>query len=511
MWKELGLTYGKFQHPFLRKLGNPVMYRSIVDFYQVYLDERLKYLENLKAGEFESVQFLRPSRQRYAAGRRDTKKIAEELKNKPVNIPGDLFKADIEKFVCQQVPSLKGRKMNTAYLIQEYFRHVEGKHQPVYNYNKTYPVVSKAKEYAEKKKNKENKKVLEVLNSISPEMDYRDMKVLIEKEIPERKGYDPETLRENLLSGCKDFKNNERTLRRYKIQDAVAFMMFKDILKKVFGSEVTDKIVTEDTTVPSNIQSEDTQANPARELLHLKLENIDPDKYRDKDSLFQHPMPPCTTDISITFNDKVTYEKDYVVFSDYKFKDRNGYSVNDNRREIAYRVTLKNVKLKDMGKHRRYFHDRRLPGLLIWKYMPGDEIDCAEIEEEIKAYKQHRVTIAQKLNELERTVISRYKLQPQGDDNYVSFEDVIGEIRVRLPGLKTECETIRRIRNSINHNQLPVFMDAINEAKGKNIADKMLSITENYVDKILNNINTIHVKGIEKCSISSQQQRQPKL
>ncbi|MBN1806562.1 MAG: type VI-B CRISPR-associated RNA-guided ribonuclease Cas13b [Sedimentisphaerales bacterium] len=493
IWKELGLTERKFQHPFLKELGNPVKFRSIVDFYQAYLDKRFKYLENLKAGEFESIQFLRPSRQRYAAGRRGIKKIAEELKNKPVNIPSDLFKADIEKFVCQQIPSLKGRKMNTAYLIQEYFKHVEGGHQPVYNYSKSYPVVSKAAEYSAKRK---NEKIANILKSITPELGYSEMRRLIKENnnIPADDKYDPENLKDNLLKGCSDFKDNERLLRRYKVQDAVTFMMFKSILKQVFDSEVTNKIVTEDANVTSNIQGEDNLANPSRELLDLKLENIDPDKYRDKDSLFQHPMPPCTTDISITFNGKVTHEKDYVVCSDEKYKECNGYRINGEKREISYRITLKNVKLKDMGKHRRYFHDRRLPGLLIWKYKPSDEIDCAEIEEEIKAYKQHRVSIAKKITELEQNAIDSYGLQPQGEDKYVSFEKVIKEIKDKLPGLETECETIRKIRNAINHNQFPVskdIKDDIKKENGKKIADKMLSITESYVEQILNGINPI--------------------
>ena len=57
------------------------------------------------------------------------------------------------------------------------------------------------------------------------------MKAFIEKEIPDQKGYEPEHLRRNLLNGCKAFKNNERLLRRYKIQDMVTFMMAEKTLR----------------------------------------------------------------------------------------------------------------------------------------------------------------------------------------------------------------------------------------------------------------------------------------
>lgn len=497
IWKELGLIGGKFEHPFLTKLGNPVACRSIVDFYQVYLDKRLEYLESLKESELKSIQFLRPSRQRYAAGKRDLKTIAERLLERPVNIPNDLFREDIEKFVQNIIPSINNdaieidnetgrKKLNTAYLIQEYFRCKEGNHQPVYHCEKTYQVVSKAGEYSKKAR---NRSIAEALLSISPQMGYKKMESFIKENIPDEGRYEPENLRDYLFKECREFKGNERTLRRFKVQDAVIFMMFKDILKKVFDCEVTGQVSTEDETEVTAVQDENNPANPARKLLELKLENIDPAKYRDKDSIFQYPMPPSTTDISITFNSNLNYEKDYVEYIDKKYKDCAGYSTHGNKREVTYRIVLKNVKLRDIGKHRRYFRDRRLPGLLSWRYMPGDEIDCAEIEEQIEAYEQHRVEIAGLLYGLENKVIDCFMPKDALGDDYIDFNRIIDTIKDKLTGVDEKAETLRKIRNGVYHNQFPVFTDAIEKADGGSIAEKMLSITKRYVEQITKEIN----------------------
>ena len=63
------------------------------------------------------------------------------------------------------------------------------------------------------------------------------------------------------------------------------------------------------------------------------------------------------------------------------------------------------------------------------------------------------------------------------------------KIKTELTGSKEKCDILLNIRNAIYHNQFPVFMDAIEKAQGENIADKMLSITENYVKYITEQIS----------------------
>ena len=456
MFKRIGLLDGGNPHPFLKEI-DPGKCNSIVNFYEAYLDRKYNYLKSCQEnGNLDSYQFLRPSLQRYAAGKRGLKTIARQLLDNPVNIPKGFFQKQIKEFVCNKDPALKKLQMNTAYMIQANFEKTYGGQQPFYSFHRIYPVVSKAQEYSKKGA---NEKIANALRSISPQMSYREMGTFIKREIPDEGKFEPENLKRNLLDGCKDFKNNERLLRRFKVQDMVAFMMVKGTLKEQLSFE-------------GNVV--------------IKLEDITP----TKDSPFNVPVL-CYTDITVPFNTKVKHEADYVKFIEKNYED--SYSSQGSRIILKYRVTSENTKLRDIGKYRRYFYDRRLPGLLIWKYPPntegGPEIKCAVIEEEIKAYEQHGPKIAKQLYSLEKKVIDCYMSKDELGEGYIPFDEITDKIKAELTGFEEKCDTLLNIRNAINHNQFPVFMDAIEKAQGENIADKMLSITENYVKYITEQIN----------------------
>ena len=455
MFQRIGLLDGDNPHPFLKEI-NPGRHHSIISFYEAYLDNKRCYLEKCKEeGNLDDHQFLRPSRQRYAIGKREVKTIAKQLLDNPVNIPKGFFQKKIKELVCDEDSSLNGRKMNTAYMIQAWFEKMQGTQQPLYGYEKTYPVVSKAEQYSKKRA---NNKIVKALQSISPEMNYRDLQKYIETEIPEKGRYDPENLRQNLLKGCKDFKNNERLLRRFKVQDMVTFLMVERTLKEQLS--LADH--------------------------NLKLEAITP----VETSPFKNPIS-CDTDITVSFNTKPDhYESVYVDYIKEKYE--GSYSGKGNKMELKYRVTSENTKLKDLGKYRRYFYDRRLPGLLIWKYAPNaeakGEIKYAALETEIMAYDQHKLAITVKLFELERNVIADYKLQIKPDKNLISYNEIIEKVKERLPESNDKCDTLLSIRNAVYHNQFPVYQDAIENAQGENIADKMLSVTQDYVNDITEQI-----------------------
>ena len=459
MFQKIGLLDGANPHPFLKEI-DPAKHNSIVEYYKAYLNRKHFYLESCKkAGKYDE-QFLRPSRQRYAQGGRDLKTIARNLLDNPVNIPKDLFEKEIKELVCNEDASLKDRKMNTAYMIKAYFEKTQGRQQPFYGCCKTYPVVVKAKEYITR-----NRGISKTLQSIVPTMSYKDMEELIEKEIPEKGRFDPETLKQNLLNGCKDFKNNERLLRRFKVQDMIAFMMVEKTLK-------------EQLSFKGNA---------------LKLEAITTEK-----SFFKNPIL-CNTDIKLEFNTSPKHsDKVYVKFIKDNYEGL--YASRGNKILLEYRVTSENTKLKDIGKYRRYLYDRRSPGLLIWKYQPntsgGTEIKYADIEQEIKAYEQHRKYIAQQLYMLEKRVIEHYGLKLEKkvierkglkieeEESHIPFNRIIDTVKANLPDCEDKCNTLLNIRNSVYHNQFPVCEEAIEKAEGKSIAEKMKVITENYIEQI---------------------------
>ena len=454
MFKKIGLIGGDNPHPFLNQI-DPARYNSIADFYLAYLNTKQKYLEDCeKDGELDGCQFLRPSRQRYAKGNRDIRTIARQLLDNPVNIPKGFFQKQIEEVVCNEDPSLKDRQMNTAYMIQANFEQIYGAQQQFYDYQRTYPVVLSAKEYGKKR---ENRKILKALNSILPEMGYRDMKAFIEKEIPEQKGYEPEHLRRYLLNGCKDFKNNERLLRRYKIQDMVTFMMAEKTLRNVLK-------INGATLKPADIH-----------------------KPGEK-TIFDKPIP-YDVDITVYFN-KRGHEAEYFNFIENNYKDVN---YEGNKIILKYTATSESTKLKDVGKYRRYLYDRRLPGLLIWKHRPDDKdkIKFSDIEKQIQSYGQYRKQTAEALHSLESKVLERYVSEGEKGQEHISFNTIIEKLKKNMTGFDGECDTLLRIRNAIYHNQFPVYEDAIEKAYGDTIAERMYSVTKDYVDQILHDITSI--------------------
>lgn len=440
---------GRPLHPFLKNL-RASGYTSIAAFYKAYLRQRKSYLQQCLDNNEYDHQFLRPTRKRYDGELQAPKTIAEKLLNQPVNIPKGFFQNKIREFVCAELPDLQAREMNTAYMIQEWFEHKYGKQQPFYFYEKTCPVVAKAREYIKKRK---NERIAKALSELSPTMNYNEMKSFVQKNIPKTGRYDPETLRDNLLKGCTDFKNNERTLRRLKVQDRVTFLMIERTLKEQLSF-----------------------ADHA-----LKLETIGPKEA----SLFKKPIT-CTTHISIAFSTRASHEAGYVGFIQERYSDRR--RTEGKRLLLDYRITSASAKLKDLGKYRRYFYDRRLPGLLIWKYAPNSdgssEIHYQDIEKEIEAYEKQRAVIVRTLYELETQIIADCGLDGGSENTYIPFNRIIDTLKTRLPEYAAECDVLLNIRNAVFHNQFPAYAETIEHAEGCFVAEKMKTATETIVGQI---------------------------
>lgn len=459
LFKQAGVIGGENPHPFLDRL-KPREHSSIVRFYEAYLKEKLGYLKECELrGEFDE-QFLRPTRGRYKQGERDLRKIAKELLKHPVNIPGRIFQDGIKEFVNREIQEFADSdKYNTAYRIRAWFEKQYGQQQPFHDYERAeHPVVKKAGEYAKKGKNKAIKKILE---SISLEMSYRAMRDYIKEKILDSRGYEPENLKSNLLKGCEDYRRTERRLRRYRVQDIVTFMMVNQTL--------SDQLSIEGDA--------------------LKLNKIMP----DNESPFKESIR-CKTDVKVAFNTKEDHiDKDYISFINDQYGDCR--TMQGNKRILTYRLTSESRKLKDLGKYRRYFYDRRLPGLLIWQYAPNavseKEILYEEIEKEIEAYDQNKMEIARKLNELEKAAIASYFEKKELGEKHLPFGEIIERLQEQLPGVGDvdKCDILLKIRNAVYHNQFPVKCRAIDEASGGTIAAKMSAITEKYVDEVKDAIN----------------------
>ena len=448
VFEKAGLYGGENPHPFLKNV-KVAGYKSIAQFYESYLVEKLNFLERCKSsGSLSEFQFLRPSRACYANENHSIKTVADRLLDAPVNIPSNFFCKHIEAYICQKRPELKGRDMNTAYMIKTYFEREYGSSQPFYDYTRTYPVVTKAHNYI-----KDNGEIKRVLGKISAEMSYKELRGYIENKIPDNGRYKPEELKKYLLDGCKEFKKQERDVRRYNVQDMALFMLAEGILK-------------EQLSVEGDI---------------IKLEDLVP----KKKSSFKVPVI-CSTKIEVRFNAKPKhFDVKYVDFIQRAYRGK--FVCEKNKLVLKYEIRSENTKLKDLGKYRRYLYDRRLGGLLVWKYEPNAESDAeicySEIEKEIAAYEQYGKDMVSCLYGMECRVIDKLMSKEKSECDYIPFWKIVERLVDTFDKLE-EFETLKDIRNALNHNQFPAFTDGVNNEPGELIAEKMLSAVKRCVERV---------------------------
>lgn len=249
-------------HPFLAKAfvnyaDNTPVAANPLALYENYLYERYEFfcdLEEklLKGISIENYGFVKAERRRWKKDYLET--LPKEFYDKetgrfiPVYLPSGLFEPHLRKQL-ERIPGMKdvlaagdknGRQANTTYMIQKYFEIVlhDGP-QPYYEFERTYPF----HEYIDKKrkdikvsdipaKNNATGVVLATSNlRRAVEASLRNRPRIDNKSAvrEDRKGetntpptpYSVETLRKK----WNEMSDAERTLRRYKVQDMLYFLM----------------------------------------------------------------------------------------------------------------------------------------------------------------------------------------------------------------------------------------------------------------------------------------------
>jgi hypothetical protein len=350
-------------------------------------------------------------------------------------------------------------------MINKWFEKNEGSPQPMYGYERVYKVSSQALKYAEN--NRDIADALKKIKDIQTESTrVKELRKHIKENLPDGKDYPPESPKGAIIDMCRYYRNNERALRRLKTQDTVAFLVLKDMLLNHLKADFSKSDKT-------------------------KLENIYPCKDDDSKSFLQQEINEAEISLTTEFDSNKNYHKDYIAYIDDKYKDCDSLTKRNNLINLEYKLKLKDTKLKDLGKYRRYFYDRRLPGLLLWEYKPGDEIVLKEIEDELAEFERLRPKIAVKLFDFEKTVIDKYNMQPKGDKDYIDFCRVIEKAKNNLSGFDNELDTVHRIRNAVFHNQFPAPSKDIKNVKtavingeakeAKLIAHKIKGIADDYI------------------------------
>ena len=389
-------------HPFLKKVCgvciNSEKRNNLVTFYQVYLRQRINYLNYCK-NHLSQCHFLKSKNDM------ELKELAQKYKDTPVNLPRGLFKNAITEHFKNEcnVKSMKKvaeqEKTSTAYLIEQYFLHCLDGDKPLdyYNFKRAYIVIDKKEDdrydfYKPVIHRYYDTKELTLLNE--------ELKKYIEKlkpleDIPPTE--DEQKFRKNhgqMHNLYKQFCDNEKTIRTYKVQDMMMFLMGKNLL---FNND---------------------------EMLHLKLQDILFDNTLDKGMETKKDILSTPAYYEMKIFGKTIFQTD--------------------------------LKPKNYADFKRFTKDHRIPSLFDW--FEAEKIEREHIEKELEYYDNARIVILEYINRFERDMLKKYSeelLAAQKEEKYCSFSLILDTYQSKYHIKDEDKRLIKEIRNSFFHTEYP--------------------------------------------------------
>ena len=235
------------RHPFLYKVFDSKPMNTI-EFYQSYMKYRLEWLKSvLSKKDFKSVNLLKPDRTKWM--NRNTefyKNLAQRYLSQPIELPRSLFESSIvDKMIeiCADNDNLQelkeqliryrnkeeGVRFNVTYLILKYHESVKNdKSQKFYGWDKGYKVIDKL----EGKSCFRQTNFLENYDFKGKTNEYIDTLKIKQRWNTYKKASNEEKEIElkKIEKYRKELDENEKTLRRLKVQDILLFYMAKNII-----------------------------------------------------------------------------------------------------------------------------------------------------------------------------------------------------------------------------------------------------------------------------------------
>jgi hypothetical protein len=221
-----------------------------------------------------------------------------------------------------------------------------------------------------------------------------------------------EKMQRKLTHCIADIKNNERTIRRYKTQDMVLFLMAKSILSTILAQQ---------------------NGTASEELFRLR--NVCDSNFLSQTVRFEFPV-----------------------------------RVN----EMTIKVVQENMALKNYGEFYRFIYDERLMSLL-GQLKDVEEISYADLTGELATYDQRRSQVFRLMQELEKLAFEKYSQELTDVDNPVFYkDDDTNNVPKRnnfralislFDGIessqltKDDCERLTEIRNAFCHNTYRINID----------------------------------------------------
>lgn len=227
-------------HPFIHKVFARAIPENAVEFYERYLVERMDYLDKLYLklckGKLISVPFVNPRQQKWQASSQEYlgKVYGQDI---TVELPRQMFDDDIKECLSKmpQMADIDFERANVTYLITEYLKRVMNDDcQDFYSWKRNYRYIDMLRNERDSKGTLCAKfTTVEERENLWKEraeriVEYRERELKRNRTVEQD---DMESRLDRIVSAERvKYQKNEKVLRRYKVQDALLFMMAKKVL-----------------------------------------------------------------------------------------------------------------------------------------------------------------------------------------------------------------------------------------------------------------------------------------
>lgn len=442
-----GLIGGDNPHPFLDKVL-PEAYsvrcpRNTIEFYERYLEEYQRYLKplviKLEKGKVPSLSFVNEGQRRWA--RRDDA-YYHELGNlylsQAIELPRQMFDDEI-KDKLREMPEMRDvdfEHANVTFLIGEYLKRVcHDESQEFYSWPRHYKYVDMLKCIL----NPKNGSLQAVYTQMGEREGLWQERSGLEEKYAKirlrdlgRKGLDKDEANERIKTGLgnrkKEYQKAEKVIRRYKVQDALLFMLAKDTLFK-----------------PVEVDDE-----------RFKLKDIMPDG--EKGILSE--VVPMDFRFMVPVREKGCWEVQY----------------------MSATLHSDEMKIKNFGDFFALARDKRMKTLLP---LVGYEVQKKDIEDEFDKYDDCRPELIAMVLDFERWAYETYpELKELVTDNvnYGSlFSALLGQLQNMNELTSEEKYALTGIRNAFCHNSYPTDSNMVEVKELPKIAEHLKELFKKYI------------------------------
>lgn len=251
IFENAGLIGGDRErnHPFLGKVLGYRLPEDVVELYDRYIHEQKRYLvsllDSIRNGECPHVPFVNVGQNKW---KKPSQKYIGQVytEDKAVDLPHQMFDKEIKEHLSKmpQMQDIDFDHANVTYLIAEYMRRVrDDSFQDFYSWKRNYRYIDMLKGDIDKT-GRTPKMAVNWTTTDEREALWRDREKQIKRysswadsqlaASPQGRGLNAQErdtiIARRIVNSRNEYQKNEKVIRRYKVQDALLFLMTCDTL-----------------------------------------------------------------------------------------------------------------------------------------------------------------------------------------------------------------------------------------------------------------------------------------